>query len=113
MGDEVFYPVRQFETGATRNNDTDALDYEGFLSPHVLMRFAQYMHSHRKQADGTMRASDNWQKGIPVDQYMKSMSRHFMEVWGGHREGGADEEDLCALLFNAMGMLHEIIKENS
>jgi hypothetical protein len=39
-------------TGATRNLDEDKLDYEGFLSPYVLRRFAAYMHEHRKTPDG-------------------------------------------------------------
>ena len=52
--------MRKFDTGATRNNDETRLDYEGFLSPLVLERFAQYIHKNRVQDDGTIRASDNW-----------------------------------------------------
>ena len=65
-------PVRTFDSGATRSDEPDRLDYEGFLSPLVLERYAQYMHEHRKRADGTLRSSDNWQRGIPRDEYMKS-----------------------------------------
>ena len=105
--------IRQFETGATRNNDVEQLDYEGFLSPIALRRFAQYMHKHRLQSDGTLRASDNWQKGIPLDAYMKSGLRHAIDWWLFH--DGADgretiEEALCALLFNVQGYLHEYLK---
>lgn len=105
--------MRKFESGATRDNDENKLDYEGFLSPLVLDRYAQYMHKHRKQADGVMRSSDNWQKGIPMPAYMKSMWRHFMDVWRQFRGlKGEDsfEESLCALLFNVHGMLHEHLK---
>ena len=106
--------VRAFDTGATRNADTGKFDYEGFLSPLVLERFAQYMHKHRHQADGQLRDSDNWQKGIPFDAYMKSMFRHFMDVWCHHRglplAKEPLEEALCALLFNVMGYLHETRK---
>lgn len=109
-------PIRTFATGATRDTDVNKLDYEGFLSPLVLERYAEYMNLHRKQQDGNLRPSDNWQKGIPRDQYMKSMWRHFMSVWKQHR-GHEDAEDLetalCALLFNASGMLHEILVSNS
>jgi len=35
-----------------------------------------------------------------------------MAVWTGYRAGRISEEDICALLFNAMGMLHEILKSN-
>jgi hypothetical protein len=104
--------MRQFETGATRDADTDKLDYEGFLSPLVLERFARYMHKHRIQADGSPRDSDNWQKGIPREAYMKSAWRHFMVFWTAHRgwnPATADEleESICALIFNAQGYLHE------
>ena len=104
--------MRTFESGATRDNDDEKLDYEGFLSPLVLRRYAEYMHANRIQANGTVRSSDNWQKGIPQSAYMKSMWRHFMAVWTGYRNGDVSEDDLCALLFNVMGMLHELLKEN-
>jgi len=107
--------VRTFATGATRDADVDKYDYEGFLSPTVLERFAEYMHANRVQSNGDVRDSDNWQKGIPRDQYMKSMFRHFMDVWGQHRASAANdtlvgEDALCALLFNVMGYLHETLQ---
>lgn len=105
--------MRKFESGATRDTDEGKLDYEGFLSPVALEAFAQYMHKNRVQSDGQLRASDNWQKGIPRDAYMKSMFRHFMDVWMCHRDvAPADDlaEALCALLFNVQGYLHEVRK---
>jgi hypothetical protein len=99
---------RAFVTGATRDQDVDKYDYEGFLAPGVLERFAEYMHKHRLQLDGTLRDSDNWQRGIPRDAYMKSAWRHFMAVWAGHRTGQVNDEDLCALMFNVMGYLFEL-----
>ena len=105
--------MRKFDSGATRNTDTNKLDFEGFLSPLVLERFAEYMHENRLQADGELRDSDNLQKGIPKDEYMKSMWRHFFDVWK-HKRGLEVKEDkqtaLCALLFNIMGLLHEELK---
>jgi len=106
--------VRAFETGATRSSEVGKHDFEGFLSPLTLERFAEYMSKHRIQADGTLRPSDNWQKGIPLDSYMKSMWRHFFEVWMSHRwtkDAVGQEEALCALLFNVMGYLHEMRKK--
>lgn len=103
--------VRVFETGANRDSEDGKLDYEGFLSPLVLKRFAEYMHKNRYMRDGSLRDSDNWQKGIPFDVYMKSLFRHFMEVWTLHRKGGTRaelEEALCGVLFNTMGYLHEL-----
>lgn len=108
--------MRTFDTGATRDNDDTKLDYEGFLSPIVLERFAQYMHKNRVQADGKLRASDNWQKGIPKDQYMKSAYRHFMDVWLNHRHHSAREDmetSICALMFNIMGYLHEELRHEN
>lgn len=104
--------IRNFETGATRDTDQGKLDYEGFLHPAVLERFAQYMHTNRIQKDGSVRDSDNWQKGIPTEAYMKSLMRHTMDVWAHHRERpDLAKEDLetalCAVMFNAMGMLYE------
>jgi len=103
--------MREFATGATRDTEEGKYDYEGFLSPLVIERYGEYMHEHRKQADGTRRDSDNWQKGIPSDVYMKSMWRHFLDLWTIHR-GFANnqpgiEDVLCALMFNVMGYLHE------
>lgn len=104
--------VRTFATGATRDLDENKLDYEGFLSPIVLEEFAKYMHTKRKMPDGSMRDSDNWQKGIPLDAYMKSMFRHFFAVWKSHRQGtDVPEEDLLALLFNVQGYAHETLRK--
>jgi len=102
--------MREFESGATRDDDEGKLDYFGFLSPFALERFAKYMHEHRIQSDGSMRDSDNWKKGIPEDEYMRSLFRHFMEVWLTYEFGGNMEEPLCAMLFNVQGLLHESVK---
>ena len=105
---------RVFDTGASRNSDEGKLDFEGFLSPIVLKAYAEYMHKNTFLEDGTRRDSDNWQKGIPVPAYMKSMYRHFFDVWSNYRGLETPEtqvQNLCGLLFNTMGMLHEILKE--
>lgn len=113
--------MREFITGATRDSAENKPDYEGYLSPTVLERYGKYMQMNQLQADGKVRSSDNWQKGIPIGCYMSSKWRHFMETWMLHRKGAmsedeefatleAIEESLCAELFNTMGMLHEILK---
>lgn len=110
--------MREFDTGATRDDDDSKLDYEGFLSPIALQRYAQYMHKHRTQANGELRASDNWQKGIPTEEYRKSLVRHILDFWILERTRDfcgdmADEREdlLCAILFNTFGMLHEFTKD--
>lgn len=106
--------IRSFATGATRDSDEGKHDIEGFYSPIVINRFAEYMTKHRKQSDGSLRNSDNWQKGIPKEQYMKSLLRHVHDMWLEHRGlQGRDEleESICAILFNAQGYLYELLKE--
>jgi len=111
--------MRTFDTGATRDLADGKFDYEGFFSPHVLEAFACYMHINQTQADGTMRNSDNWQKGIPTDAYIKSGWRHWFALWQtfrsfisiGHRPApGIEMIAVCGLLFNVMGYLHERMK---
>jgi hypothetical protein len=111
---------RDFESGATRDTADGKLDFEGFLSHPVLHQYAKYMNMNRLQSDGKLRASDNWQKGIPMDVYMKSLYRHFMEMWEYHRMAIAPNRDeqvegiasMCGLMFNIMGYLHEWLKDN-
>lgn len=110
--------LRRFETGATRDIDSNKHDYEGFISPLVIREFGRYMHEHRFQKDGSVRESDNWQKGIPQDQYVKSLMRHFMDVWTLHRGYKTIDFDgnevnmkdaLNGIIFNASGILHTIL----
>lgn len=107
--------IRQFSTGANRDLDTNKLDYEGFLSPLVLEAFATYMNFNRVLADGSVRDSDNWQKGIPLDVYMKSGYRHFIDFWKAHRGHTVKEGIVWAILglmFNLQGYLHELLKND-
>jgi hypothetical protein len=109
--------MREFPTGATRDSDENKIDYEGFISPLVLKRYGEYMNKHRVQADGKLRDSDNWQKGIPKDDYMKSLFRHYMDLWLHHRHWPQEaiekdlEDVLCAVLFNIQGYLSEVLKD--
>ena len=112
--------MRQFETGATRDDSESKFDFEGFLSPACLEAYGEYMHKHRVQADGALRDSDNWQKGMDKSVYIKSMFRHAMDLWFIHRGILRDDkkdghrltakEVCCALLFNVFGYLFEDIK---
>lgn len=113
-------PLRDFGTGAVRDANADKLDYRGFLSPLAMRRFAEYMHRHRRLPDGSLRSSDNWKLGIPLDSYMESLIRHVWELQLA--EQGADpslwrpgqhddiEDVACAILFNIQGWLHERMK---
>jgi len=113
--------ARTFATGATRDAAHDKPDYAGFLSEYALPAYAAYMHKHRVQSDGELRASDNWKKGIPKATYLSSLWRHVIDLWCIHlgitRRDVKDEsivtvEDAASgILFNAFGYLHEHLKE--
>jgi hypothetical protein len=114
--EEAKSSIREFPTGAIRDNDLNKPDYEGFLSPLVIERYGAYMNKHRLQPNGTIRASDNWQLGIPKDAYIKSAWRHFLDWWKQHRGWpGQDtlEESICALIFNASGYLDKILRDKA
>lgn len=106
--------TRQFDTGASRNTAEGKIDMEGFLSPLVVEAYGEYMNFNRVTPTG-VRASDNWQKGIPKEVYIKSGFRHWLEVWRHHR--GLDTRDgivwaVCGLMFNVMGYLHTLLEAN-
>lgn len=108
--------MRTFPTGATRDDDETKPDFIGYNSPLVVRRYGEYMLKHQRQADGGMRPADNWKAGIPRDAYLSSLARHFLDLWLAHECGEAEsregiEEALCAILFNAQGYLHEVLKE--
>ena len=111
-------PIRKFKTGATRDTELGKLDYEGFLSPAVLEAYARYMNKHRIQRDGQIRESDNWQKLFGDKHYdvcMKSLWRHFMDMWKEHRglkSRNGMEDALMGILFNVMAYTFKWLKEN-
>ena len=108
-------PIRTFSTGATRDTDTNKLDFDGFLCPLVLERYAEYMNANRKMADGSARSSSNWKSGIPQEVYRKSGWRHFFSFWKHCLSGNKALAmvDACALLFNIMGWMHEELKNDN
>ena len=109
--------IRKFNTGATRDTDEGKLDLEGFLSPLVIEAFAQYMNKHRHQSDGSLRDSDNWQKGFGDKHFevcMKSLWRHFFDLWKEHRRYKCREtidDAICGILFNTMAYYHKLLLE--
>ena len=109
--------VRRFESGATRSGGVK-LEYTRFFDARVNKRLAEYMHKHREQADGTLREPDNWKKGIDKESYVASLARHEKdtELWlQGYPEEMTEtiEDSLLAIMFNAHGMLYEILKEKT
>jgi len=111
--------MRKFSSGATRDGVGDKLNYVKALSPIVIQRYVKYLGEHRTQSDGTKRDWDNWKKGIPKETYLEGEDRHHRAVWlllQGYsvcdNHGPVTLEDsLCGVIFNASGMLHELLKE--
>jgi hypothetical protein len=108
--------LRIFDGGATRDTAEDKHDLEGFLSPLALQVYCTYMHKHRRQSDGKMRDSDNWQGGFGLSTVMKSAWRHLRDWWTLHRgypvtEKGKPveiQDAICGVIFNAFCYLHEM-----
>lgn len=115
---DSFGGIVAFSTGATRSTETD-FDPSGFLSPAVIAGFCQYMEKHRRQADGGLRASDNWQKGMPTSRAWRSLTRHFLDAWllsRGYSPKSADcksvEDALHGVLFNVQVILKNRIDKD-
>jgi len=111
---ETMSDHRTFVSGATRDTDKGKLDYEAFLCPRTMLRYAEFMHKHRTMGDGSIRDGDNWQRGIPLDALIKSGTRH-TEDWKLHHRGYSEcatetlENSLCGVLFNVLGYLKQVL----
>ena len=115
-------PQQGFTTGATRSTDAGKVDFEGHINPDVLAVFGEYMNAHRVQRDGRVRASDNWQQGIPIYRYVKSLVRHtfeFWRMWRGSVVVNSDNgsyftfrEVTSAIMFNVMGIVFEAVQRH-
>lgn len=109
--------IRTFDTGATRDTAAGKFEYAGYLSPLFINAFGRYMNKHQQLPDGSRRACDNWQNGMPLEVYVQSAWRHFFDFWAIAR--GFDVEDekgnlvemseaIMGLVFNLQGYWHEI-----
>jgi len=96
--------VTTFETGAARDTQEGKPNFYECLSPFAVWRYGEYMAvASAKYGDG------NWQKGIPIESYMKSLERHFLKLkmqlaYDYDAEPGVDHA--AAIMFNVMGLMH-------
>ena len=110
-GEEI---MRTFESGATRDDSQEKIDFHGFLSPIVLQAYGEYMLKHQAQADGELRSSDNWKKGIPREECLKSLLRHTHDLWmihDGYEGRDTIDDALCGVMFNTMAYYHYLLEE--
>lgn len=110
--------VRAYGTGATRDDNANKLSYSKGLSSQVLQRYLEYLGEHRVQADGKLRDWDNWKKGIPLKDYIDSLTRHTHDAVRASQglpvpENASLEDLLCAVIFNASGGLFELLVAKS
>lgn len=113
----IFGEIRKFESGGVRDTDEGKLDLEGFLSPIVIEAFGEYMNKHRILPNKEVRDSDNWLNGFGdkhFDVCMKSLWRHFLDLWLEHRgfksrEG--IEDAMNGIIFNVMAYYHRYLLE--
>lgn len=75
---------REFKTGANRNSSNGKFVYSDFINPLNEHSFAKYMHGKRFLDDGTYRDGNNWQRGIPMEELLKSFRRHSWELEALH-----------------------------
>ena len=97
--------VREFSTGAIRDNDDSKEDYIETISWTAFKRYAKYMTGKKKRY-----GAGNFKKGIPIESYEQSLVRHLQKYLANKYEEGTEEKDddhLSAMVFNIFGIMHE------
>jgi len=93
---------RTFETGAVRDRAKGKGRYD-LLSPIAIDRLAKLYERGGEKYDPR-----NWEKGMPLSQFVDSGLRHFFNYLEGKRE----EDHLAAVMWNSAGAIYteEMIK---
>ena len=97
--------VREFKSGAIRDNDDSKEDYIETISWRSMKRYAQYMTGKKKKY-----GTGNFKKGIPIESYEQSLLRHVQKYLENKYEEGTverDEDHLSAMVFNIFGIMYE------
>ncbi len=86
---------REFSTGAVR----DVAECKGRWD---LMPFRTLQRLSVHYERGCQKYGDrNWEKGIPLGEYLNSAMRHLWKWWLGHK----DEDHLVAFVWNAVCLM--------
>jgi len=96
--------IRNFDTGAVRGS-SGKLDFVEYMSTLALGAYGEHM---RKSAEKY--GAGNWLKGIPADEYMKSLRRHLWIIDIKEQTGiqlEPETDHLASCMFNIMGAMHE------
>ena len=97
--------VTTFDSGAIRDTQEGKEDYTETISWRAFKRYAKYMTKMASKY-----GSGNFKKGIPIDNYEKSMLRHVQKYMENKYEGGTvetEQDHLAAIVFNVFGIMHE------
>jgi len=97
--------LRNFSTGSIRDSEEGKEDYVETISWRAMRRYAQYMTSKKNKY-----GAGNFKKGIPIDSYERSLLRHISKYMINKYEGGnleKEEDHISAIVFNALGIMHE------
>lgn len=97
--------MRQFDTGAVRDDGHEKEDYIESISWLTLKRYCQYM---TRMASKYGRG--NWIKGIPIESYEQSLLRHIEKYIANKYYNAGDEPDidhLSGAMFNLQGLMHQ------
>ena len=100
--------IRKFESGAVRGSG-GKFDFPEYLSPYLVFRFAEHM---RKNA--LKYGAGNWKKGIPKEEYFKSLCRHFFMLFTEYTDGvkmEPESDHLASIIFNIQGLIEAEEKE--
>jgi len=98
-------PFTSFSSGAIRDTQDGKEDYTETISWCAFKRYAQYMTKMAAKY-----GSGNFKKGIPIDNYEKSLLRHVQKYMENKYEGGTvevEQDHLSAIVFNVFGIMHE------
>lgn len=91
--------MKKTAKGMKREDKTLKPNYLHYLPPHVLKRYGEHMLAGAK-----VHGSGNFLKGgYPEEEYLASAYRHLIAL----AEHDSSEDHAAALMFNAIGFMHE------